>query len=191
MKKLALAIMIGSLAVATSASASNWYVQGDLGYSKLKTDDLSKSRFSPSFAVGYKLNDWRFALDYSHYGKLEDTHVEQSYSQRFSAKGQGLGFSAIYDIKINSDLKPYVGARLSVNKAKIDKYEVATNQGITTAKSSSESDYATGIGAVAGVQYSFTPKWALNGGVEYNYLGKFDDTKVKQYGAKVGIRYNF
>ncbi|MGL4051313.1 opacity family porin, partial [Pasteurella multocida] len=32
---------------------------------------------------------------------------------------------------------------------------------------------------------------SLNAGIEYNRLGKIDGVKVNQYGAKVGLRYDF
>lgn len=48
-----------------------------------------------------------------------------------------------------------------------------------------------GAGVLAGVQYAVSPQLAVDAGVEYNYLGKLEDVKVNQYGAKLGLRYNF
>lgn len=196
MKKSLLALAIGALAVATTASA-NWYVQGDLGYSKVKSSgsdigDLNKSKFTPSIAVGYKAGDWRFALDYTHYGKLEESYSDEFEVSNESLKIYGLGLSAIYDIEINSIVKPYVGLRLSQNffDSKYNGIGVGPN-GQATRTYESEKENKFGYGAVAGVSYNFTPNWVLNGGVEYNRLGKFDNVKVNQYGAKVGIRYEF
>ncbi|OOF69452.1 opacity family porin [Rodentibacter caecimuris] len=191
MKKSLLALAIGTLAVASSASA-NWYVQGDLGYSKVKSSlgdlgDFSKSKFTPSLAVGYKHGDWRFALDYTNYGKIEESYADQYEVSTEKLKIYGLGLSAIYDIDVNSAFKPYVGVRLSQNffDVKYDSFTATERQHI------SEKENKFGYGVLAGVSYNFTPNWAVNGGIEYNRLGKFDNVKINQYGAKVGIRYEF
>ena len=44
---------------------------------------------------------------------------------------------------------------------------------------------------VAGAKYKLAEKVYANGGLEYNRLGSFDDTKVNNYGAKVGVGYEF
>ena len=48
-----------------------------------------------------------------------------------------------------------------------------------------------GYGVVAGAKYKLAEKVYANGGLEYNRLGSFDDTKVNNYGAKVGVGYEF
>ena len=45
-----------------------------------------------------------------------------------------------------------------------------------------------GYGVVAGAKYKLADKVYANGGLEYNRLGSFDDTKVNNYGAKSGRR---
>src|SRR5699024_12248846 len=75
MKKL-LVVALGALALASTAQAE-WYVQGNLGYSKIKTSgledgELNKSKVTPSVAVGYKLGDIRLAVDYTYYGNVDD-----------------------------------------------------------------------------------------------------------------------
>ena len=47
------------------------------------------------------------------------------------------------------------------------------------------------MGVVAGAKYKLDGNWYANGGVEYNRLGSFDNTKVNNYGAKVGVGYGF
>ena len=47
-----------------------------------------------------------------------------------------------------------------------------------------------GYGVVAGAKYKLADKVYANGGLEYNRLGSFDDTKVNNYGAKVGVGSN-
>ncbi|OOF66235.1 opacity family porin [Rodentibacter sp. Ppn85] len=195
MKKSLLALAIGTLVVASSASA-NWYVQGDLGYSKVKSSlgdlgDFSKSKFTPSLAVGYKHGDWRFALDYTNYGKIEESYANRYEVSTEKLKIYGLGLSAIYDIDVNSAFKPYVGVRLSQNFFDAKHDSSSTMNGVTTRENISNKENKFGYGVLAGVSYNFTPNWAVNGGIEYNRLGKFDDVKINQYGAKVGIRYEF
>ena len=206
MKKSLLALAIGALAVASTANA-NWYVQGDLGYSKIKASgdsDFNKNKFTPSVAVGYKLGNTRFALDYTYYGKFTESsegmvetgnaagnHIVLKGTDRDELKINSFGFSAIYDIDLNSEFVPYVGARLSYNTFKLDNNFYATNGATSYRESNSAKEHKFGYGVLAGVSYNFAPNWAVNGGVEYNRLGKFDDVKVNQYGAKVGIRYEF
>ncbi|WP_439243313.1 OmpW family outer membrane protein [Lonepinella sp. BR2474] len=183
MKKTALALIIGALAVATSANATNWYVQGDLGYSKNKFTsypEIDKSKFEPRLSVGYDFGDFRLAVDYTHYGKFSGT---DGYGDYTSSKIYGIGFSGIYDFEINSDIKPYVGVRLASNVFKTDN----SSGGFFESKTQTKFGY----GALVGAQYKLDANWAVNGGIEYNRLGSFEDTKVNNYGAKVGIRYNF
>ncbi|OOF39695.1 hypothetical protein BKK49_07565 [Rodentibacter rarus] len=207
MKKSLLALAIGALAVVSTANA-NWYVQGDLGYSKIKSsgDDtnFSKNKFTPSLTVGYKLSNTRFALDYTYYGKsshselssydgadLTGAHIHLTGPEKSELKLNSFGFSAIYDIDLNSPIVPYIGARLSYNTFKFDRHFYATNGTDSYSESNSLKEHKFGYGVLAGVSYNFAPNWAVNGGIEYNRLGKFNDVKVNQYGAKVGLRYEF
>ena len=177
MKKILLTVL-AAISMISTANA-NWYVEGNVGYGKLKNNDASKSRVMPNAAVGYDFGDMRVAADYQYYGKAENGAS--------SVKAQGVGVSAIYDVPLQSDLKPYVGARVSVND--IDAHSVHTNGNTRTIRETE--GYKMGYGAVAGVQYKLDRDWSINGGVEYNRLGKANDSTVKQYGAKAGMRYDF
>lgn len=203
MKKTALAILFGAFAVATSANAA-WYAQADLGYSKVKTSnlefgDLNKGTFYPAVAVGYDFGDWRLAADYTHYGNIKSSYsyaeLGSTASGTSSLKVTGLGISAIYDFNINSQFVPYAGIRLSQNLLNIKDSSISTStqlgSTVTTVANESEKKTRTGYGIVAGAQYQLAPNWLFNAGVEYNQLGKIDNVKVKQYGLKAGIRFNF
>ncbi|OOF44716.1 opacity family porin [Rodentibacter trehalosifermentans] len=182
MKKSLLALVIGALSVASTANA-DWYVQGDLGVSKTKFtsySELDKTKVEPRISVGYKLGNVRLAADYTYHGKFSGT---DSFGDEVEAKIQGLGFSAIYDIDLNSAITPYVGARLSANQFKI------TNRAANIFEDRSETKF--GYGFVAGAKYQLGGNWYVNGGVEYNRLGSYEDTKVDNYGAKIGIGYQF
>lgn len=189
MKKSLLAMLIGASVFSTAQA--NWYVQGDLGYSKVKFSAYSNvggSKAEPRLTVGYRMGDFRLALDYSNYGKFSGTGVAEDYrgatvTEHVSSKIQGFGLSAIYDIDINSEVKPYVGVRLASNIFNIKNTGPAYLETDKVAK--------FGYGVMAGVSYGLTSALSLNAGLEYNSLGKFEDTKVTQYGAKVGLRFEF
>ena len=86
MKKSLLAIVVGALAVASTANAG-LYAEGDLGLSrtKLSNGGSSKTKVEPRVAVGYKLGNMRVAGDYTHHGNFQGTKV------------QGLGATVFYD----------------------------------------------------------------------------------------------
>ena len=113
MKKSLLAIVVGALAVASTANAG-LYAEGDLGLSKTKLSNggSSKTKVEPRVAVGYKLGNVRVAGDYTHHGNFQGTKV------------QGLGATVFYDFDTNSQIEPYVGARLAANRFK---FETAQN----------------------------------------------------------------
>ena len=70
MKKTALFVALGALAVASSANAG-WYAQGDLGFSKVKFSEysaLDSSKMDPRFSLGYSFGNYRLAADYNHHG---------------------------------------------------------------------------------------------------------------------------
>lgn len=169
MKKAILAVLAAFAFVSTAHAGA--YAEGDIGVSKTKADGISKTKVEPRVAVGYKLGNVRVAGDYTHHGKIE------------GAKIQGLGASVLYDFDTNTQIEPYVGARVSANHFKYD------HRADQSYKNSS--DTKLGYGVVAGAKYKLDEKWYANGGVEYNRLGNFDDTKVNNYGAKVGVGYEF
>ncbi|MFZ7241279.1 opacity family porin [Avibacterium avium] len=198
MKKL-LAVAISALAISATANA-NWYVQGDLGYSKTKFtgdfDGVNISKVSPSLSVGYKVNELRFALDYTYYGKKNYSYHIQENATNYekgnaSIKAQGFGLSALYDFNLDFPLKPYVGVRFSLNKIKLDEtsVEVASNSTVTNYENESHTKF--GYGLLAGASYQLTNNLALDAGVQLQRLASFENTKVTQYGAKVGLRYEF
>ncbi|MDA3978244.1 opacity family porin [Gallibacterium sp. AGMB14963] len=191
MKKL-LAVALGALVVASAANAEV-YVQGDLGYSKLKTSGLahgniSDSNLEPSIAVGYKMGDWRAAVDYTNYGKAKGSYNDGTVKGHTKAKAQGFGVSAIYDIDLNAPIKPYVGARLSANSVKVtDSYVDNAGRNFNDKDSSTK----LGYGAMVGANYGLAPSLDLNTALEYNRLGNWSGVKLNQYGLKVGLKYSF
>lgn len=204
MKKL-LAVAISALAISSTATA-NWYVQGDLGYSKTKfkdsNDNVSMTSFSPTLAVGYKINELRFALDYTYYGKDKFSYIESSIPDspntpvahtqvNLNVKAQGFGVSTFYDFDLNSPIKPYIGFRLSLNDLKINGSYIGFSNGTRHDSASSQSYTKFGYGVLAGVSYPLINNLSLDGGVQLQRLASANNIKVNQYGMKIGLRYEF
>lgn len=196
MKKLLLATLLAGASTLAVANPSNLYVQGDVLASKLELkedgfkekDNLTGVRV----AVGTDAGAVRYVADYTYFGKVKysESYPNGDYT-RGNIKVQSLGASAIYDFQTVSGFAPYVGARLGVNHLKFNwQYKDTIGNRVDT-EVGSEKKTKVGLGAVAGVQYHVNPNIAVDGGVEYNHLGKIDGLKVNQYGAKVGVRYNF
>lgn len=210
MKKIVLATAIAALSTAASAQ---YYVQGDVGLSKpeykLVDEDIKFKGNDLGFrvAVGTDTGNVRYELDYTNYGKADYSEsstesrngIAADYNEKFEVKAQSIGLSAIYDFASMNNFTPYVGARVAWNKFNGDAvvdykiYESATKSIIESGSAKEEivDTDEFGYGVLAGVQYTVSPKMAVNAGVEYNHLGKFTDAKANQYGAKVGLRYNF
>ncbi|MDD0823495.1 opacity family porin [Mannheimia sp. AT1] len=183
MKKLLIATLVSTFALSAQAQ---WYVQGDLGYSKIADDSdlIDDSVFTQRISVGYDFGGYRIAADYTNLGKTKN---DVSYYSNFeiSTKVKSLGISAIYDFKNNSDFTPYLGARLAYNKVDISvsgaSYRYYSNISV------SESASRVGAGVLGGVQYKLTDNLKLNLGAEYNRLA----SDFAQVGVNAGLRYNF
>lgn len=164
---------------AVSYANTGYYVQGDVLASKLEMKDnegtWKKNQTGGRVAVGKDTGAIRYQADYAFFGKLKETDEVDTYSWDIHS----LGVSAIYDFNAVSGFTPYVGARLGVNSLKY--------------KDSEESLRKTKVGAgvLGGVQYDINKQLSINAGIEYNYLGKVDEVKANQYGANLGLRYNF
>lgn len=181
-KKFLLAVTLAVTSVASFAS-TGLYVQGDVLGSKVEAKDsakLKKNKAGARIAVGKDTGDVRYQVDYSYFGKIKsDNNIVE-------VSAHSLGFSAIYDFDTKTALTPYVGARAGINVINFDAK--------TASFSYEERKTTIGAGVLGGVQYNINNQFAVNAGVEYNYLGKFDNnpnTKVNQYGANIGVRYNF
>lgn len=208
MKKLLLAALLTSTSTLAMAqiSTDGLYVQGNVGVSKLeaKVDGkkLKDNGTGYTVAVGKDMGAVRYQADYTNFGKIKENGSDgergtASYEEwKGTMKAQSLGLSAIYDFNTTTGLTPYAGVRVGVNQLKADYHDVstaisATGQLTDITDNSSVKKTKVGAGVLAGVQYAFNPQMALDVGVEYNHLGKVYDTKMNQYGAKVGLRYNF
>lgn len=210
---LAVCTAMPSVAPAMTPSLpSNVYVQGDIGYSNLtaKADaqDLKGDEAFGRVAVGMTQAQTRYAVDYTHFGTAE----RHEHGTRTLAAGevplvaagtypvvygteldaQSVGVSAYYDFKGASKLVPYVGARVGVNRLSRETTEELQHGFFDHDLNEHTQNKTTfGVGVGAGVSYQVLPALSVDAGAEYSYLGKLEDATVSQYGAKVGVRYQF
>lgn len=196
MKKLLLATLLAGTSTFAMANVSDLYVQGNIGVSKLETkadgEKYKDSNTGFAVVVGKDLGNVRYALDYTLYGKIKDHDSWEGGYDNLEFKAHSVGVSAIYDFQAVSGFTPYAGVRAGVNQFKLDwNGQDTAIDGTIESDSGSIKKTKVGAGVLAGVQYAINPQLALDAGVEYNYLGKVEDTKFNQYGAKVGLRYNF
>ena len=192
MKKILATLVALSLpAVALADDNRGFYVQGDVGHSTLKTNDeggkTSSKGFSPRLSAGYDFGDFRVAADYTHYKTWKDHEQDSSHTLDSKIKLQSVGISAIYDFDLNSPVKPYVGARVGLNRFSYDDdYRRADYHATETFRKTK-----TGLGVMTGVGYDITQNVALDAGYRYNHWGNFDGMKVHTHEVSAGVRVKF
>lgn len=192
MKKTLLAVAAAaalSMAVTTQAQASDWYVQGDLGFGKqsFKDDgDTFKSNdFSQRLAVGMDFDGQaRVELGYTHHKDFKDSYQDPTDGKvDIKVKSQSLDLTGIYSLGMYGDFEPYAGLKLSYNKFK------STVADATETESMSDSKF--GYGVLVGTEYKLTDQLRLTTAVQYETQGKFEGVKVSEFGVKAGLRYTF
>lgn len=190
-KVLATLVALSLPAVVLADDNRGFYVQGDLGHSTLKTSDeggkVSSKGFSPRLSAGYDFGDFRIAADYTHYKTRKDHEQGPSYTLDSKIKLQSVGVSAIYDFDLNSPVKPYVGARVGLNRFSYDDDDRREGYHATETFRKTK----TGLGVMTGVGYDINQNIALDAGYRYNYWGKFDDVKVHSHEVSAGVRVKF
>ena len=192
MKKILATLVALSLpAVALADDNRGFYVQGDVGHSALKTNDeggkTSSKGFSPRLSAGYDFGDFRVAADYTHYKTRKDHEQDSSHTLDSKIKLQSVGVSAIYDFDLNSPVKPYVGARVGLNRFSYDDDERRADYHATETFRKTK----TGLGVMTGVGYDITQNVALDAGYRYNHWGNFDGMKVHTHEVSAGVRVKF
>lgn len=191
-KVLATLVALSLPAVALADDNRGFYVQGDLGHSTIKTKDDggkgSAKGFSPRLSAGYDFGDFRVTADYTHYKTLKEHERDPLYTFDAKIKFQSFGVSAIYDFDLNSPVKPYVGARLGLNRISYsDDFRGTTGYHETESFRKTKA----GVGVMAGVGYDITQNVALDAGYRYNHWGKFDGLKVHSHEVSAGVRVKF
>lgn len=186
MKKLALAVLLAIPALAVAEGG--YYIQGDVGFSRPTIERtgvyLSDNAISFGVTVGKQVrDDVRFAVDYAYLGNNKIKANNGTTEVDLKLHQHSLGVLSIYDFPSDTQLRPYLGVRASSN--------LIHGGGSYNGQQASENQIKLGIGAVAGVQYQLSNNMALDGGIEYNHLGTFYNSKMSQYGLSVGLRHNF
>lgn len=164
---------------AFAAESSGFYVQGDIGVSRQQADafiiKFNKTGVLPRVSAGYDFGDLRVAADYTHYHTLKsdsgDLHAE--------VRSRGIGVSAIYDIPVDGNLQPYVGARLSLNKVKVNVSR--------TGYSAYSDETRTSPGVMAGVGYKINDNLTVDAGYRFNHL----TSNLNSHELTAGLRYTF
>ena len=193
MKKILATLVALSLPVVALADEHRgFYIQGDAGHASVKGkaygDSVTAKSFSPRLSGGYDFGDFRVAADYTHYkSHKESGKISSSTNYDAKAKFQSFGVSAIYDFNLNSPVKPYVGARVGINRFSYDDDYRSVNFHETESIRKTK----TGVGVLAGVGYDITENVALDAGYRYNHLGKFDGLKVHSHEVSAGVRVKF
>ena len=190
-KVLATLVALSLPAIALADDNRGFYVQGDVGHSTLKTNDeggkTSSKGFSPRLSAGYDFGDFRVAADYTHYKTWKDHEQDSSHTLDSKIKLQSVGVSAIYDFDLNSPVKPYVGARVGLNRFSYDDDERRADYHATETFRKTK----TGLGVMTGVGYDITQNVALDAGYRYNHWGNFDGLKVHTHEVSAGVRVKF
>ena len=190
-KVLATLVALSLSAVVLADDNRGFYVQGDVGHSTLKTNDeggkTSSKGFSPRLSAGYDFGDFRVAADYTHYKTLKEHERDPLYTFDAKIKLQSVGVSAIYDFDLNSPVKPYVGARVDLNRFSYDD----DHRSVNVHETESIRKTKTGVGVLAGVGYDITENVALDAGYRYNHWGNFDGMKVHTHEVSAGVRVKF
>lgn len=192
-KKILLAVT-ATVTSTVSFASTGLYVQGDVLVSKLEAKESStkfkKNIGAPRIAIGKDTGNIRYQADYTYLGQLKNTVADSNFTHDAKLQAHSAGVSAIYDVDTKTALTPYVGVRAGINVLDLDVKQTSTNLNA----SSEQRKTQLGVGILGGAQYNINSKFAVNAGLEYNYLGKLDNvegTKVDQYGANIGARYNF
>ena len=190
-KVLATLVALSLSAVVLADDNRGFYVQGDVGHSTLRTNDeggkTSSKGFSPRLSAGYDFGDFRVAADYTHYKTWKDHEQDSSHTLDSKIKLQSVGVSAIYDFDLNSPVKPYVGARVGLNRFSYDDDYRRENYHATETFRKTK----TGLGVMTGVGYDITQNVALDAGYRYNHWGNFDGMKVHTHEVSAGVRVKF
>ncbi|MBS0039872.1 outer membrane beta-barrel protein [Neisseria sp. Marseille-Q1983] len=190
-KVLATLVALSLPAIVLADNNRGFYVQGDVGHSTLKTSDeggkTSSKGFSPRLSAGYDFGDFRVAADYTHYKTWKDHEQDSSHTLDSKIKLQSVGVSAIYDFDLNSPVKPYVGARVGLNRFSYDDDDRRENYHATETFRKTK----TGLGVMTGIGYNITQNVALDAGYRYNHWGNFDGMKVHTHEVSAGVRVKF
>lgn len=192
MKKiLTTLIALAIPAAALADDSKGFYIQGDAGYAVVKDKFQGASGdakgFSPRLSAGYDFGDFRIAADYTYYKSHKKSERTANSRENYRAKFHSVGVSAIYDFDTQTAFKPYIGARVGLNRVSSHYYHRTSSSRLYT----SNKETKAGIGALAGVSYEINRNIALDAGYRYNYWGKYENAKIHSHEFSAGVRVKF
>lgn len=177
---LLLAALTAVSAPALAAGDKGFYVQGDLGVSRVKADakvlEFKKTGFTPRIGAGYDFGTIRVAADYTHYQNMS-AHHQNGLNAEVKAKSAGI--SVVYDMPVSDNFELYMGSRLAMNNIKMD----ASRAGDRAA--SDETKFGSGF--LAGGAYQFNENLTLDVGYRFNRLA----ADFNAHEVSAGLRYKF
>lgn len=191
MKKLLAFALATGLSAAAVAGNPGFYVQGDVGYAGVHAKDeggkFKAKGFSPRLSAGYDLGTARVAVDYTHYKNYEETFADNEGTDRFKLKTRSVGVSGIYDFDTGTAIKPYVGARIGINRVSLEATETAPG----FYEKGTYTKTKVGLGAMVGASYDISDNIALDAGYRYNHWGKYEGVKIHSNEFHGGVRVKF
>ena len=95
--------------------------------------------------------------------------------------------SGIYDFDTGTAIKPYVGARIGINRVSLEATETAPG----FYEKGTYTKTKVGLGAMVGASYDISDNIALDAGYRYNHWGKFDGVKVHTHEVSAGVRVKY
>lgn len=199
MKKLTIAALLALTTM--SVQANNFFVQADMGTSRINTKlgDVSsleltnKNTASARLTLGYETDNRIYALDYTHFNKVKDSINENYVSAENEAKGFSVGLQGRYKTQFGR-FEPYAGARAFYTKLDYSYSNVSTQTTLFSTQkfsvSESESIKSYGAGLMLGTNFHITNNIGLHLGAEYNFPFSSDE-KISIFTVQGGIRFTF
>ncbi|KPN70966.1 opacity family porin [Neisseria sp. 83E34] len=192
MKKLTLVALLSVALSAPAFAERGVYLQVDAGRSWFKAknheESVSVKGFSPRLTVGYDFgNNVRAGLDYTRYKTARISSVDEEEQIESKVKLESVGFSVAYDFDVNEKIKPYIGARASINRANTK--ETINENGYVEHNANTQAK--TGLGIMTGVGFQVSNNVTLDAGYRFNRWQKIETVKVHTHELSAGVRFKF
>ncbi|QEY24409.1 opacity family porin [Neisseria animalis] len=130
-------------------------------------------------------NGVRYTADYTFFKNWADNDTAAD-GEAADLTIESVGVSAIYDFRNATAITPYAGARLGLNRLKLNSSKTARQEIF-------EERVSFGAGVIAGAQYHLKENLSIDAGIAYNYLGRIDTGNIRpnRYSATIGLNYRF
>ncbi len=170
------ALLVVALIIPMAAQAGDSYLKFGVGQSEHKFDDYSEGKTAVSLGYGFSVDkNFDIEVGYLNLGKLKYTNEDSSGSLHT----QSIYVAGISTLPVTDKFAVFGKLGIAVNHFKGKATALNTN--------SSETETKTRALLGLGLAYDFTQQIA--GTLEYQYLGKVEDTKLSA--LTVGLKYGF